>query len=820
MIGRTASRLPNAAVSLFLAIGLVIVVFPEIVFLGGSLSPTGLNEAVNRAVDRRAVRVYPTREDHSPELGKDTGPSTWQLGIRDIGARNWQLEPATKFMHRAIWGGESPFWNPYSAAGSLGVETIVDLKMSPFVVAVALLGASATAFTFVSLTFIVLALYCLQQFFTCTLGVGRLAATAACVVFLLNGFAASDINSQIGAPYVLFPVVLYTLAEQGRRSGPFRFLLAVVAYASLLCTTFWTVGGLMLLLIHGVVLVVDVSRGPDESRQSLPRRIVGAVGRQAVVPATALLATAYVWLPVADALRQGGGDIAQYGERALRTKDSLELLTILTPWHLFHAADIDSYRRYIDFYAWTVYLGIVPLLLLATCWPRATGVHRRLLLLTCGLGIVGLVELAGLPALKELAGLPVLRTVGQPYWGSLAAAAAVLAVGVGVAILVERGVSVWGAQVGGGVFVAAFVIALLATRNIPLTHFAKVSISVAFLLILAFIALVVLAARRPEHRGLLVTVAVALMGAELLAYQPHVRLRRFDLDSSLPRYIAYVRDNLHGHRILNAGRQGIFPEWGTALGIPQIETFTTTQLPHYRDFYLRHVNPASVRRFLDNPGGSAFTADASALDLLSVRFLIVDDSMSAFEPGVRAEYPLAYIDRKAGIRVYENPDPFPRAYLSPALLTPEQTYERYLQGAPAFERGATGTSDRALLDAARQAGIPSQGSDVATPGTARVTRYENDEVEIEVDASNPAVLVVTDTYQKNWHTTVNGHDRHLGRVNTIMRGVVVPAGHSTVVFRYSSQARRLGALVSLVTIVSVLTLAALYARRSRRRRKE
>src|SRR4029079_16003136 len=112
-------------------------------------------------------------------------------------------------------------------AGAYGPETMADIKLSPFVFLAAAAGASSTAFTFVALRFIALSLFCLQQLFTRSLGMARSAAVAACIVFLLNGWAISDIASNSGSPYLIFPIVLYTLVELLRRPGPLRFVLAV-----------------------------------------------------------------------------------------------------------------------------------------------------------------------------------------------------------------------------------------------------------------------------------------------------------------------------------------------------------------------------------------------------------------------------------------------------------------------------------------------------------------------------------------------------------------------------------------------------------------
>src|SRR4029077_19432361 len=219
----------------------------------GSLSPVGLNPVENRAAPHHVVELYPNLDGRNPAAN-----------LRDVGARVWQLVPATKFMHHALSAGERPFWNPYSATGSYGPETLADMKLSPFVLAVALLGASATAFTFVVLAFVVLGLYCLQQFFTRTLALGRLAATGACIVWLLTGFGASDINSATGAPYVLFPVLLYALAEYRRRGGVGRFLVAVAAFGAFIVTTFVSTQLLVLVLVYAVLLVLDAPHWPSD----------------------------------------------------------------------------------------------------------------------------------------------------------------------------------------------------------------------------------------------------------------------------------------------------------------------------------------------------------------------------------------------------------------------------------------------------------------------------------------------------------------------------------------------------------------------------
>jgi hypothetical protein len=547
--------------------------------------------------------------------------------------------------------------------------------------------------------------------------------------------------------------------------------------------------------VHAVTLLLDASR--HEGLERPPSRgVTRLVTRQAAVPVVALLATAYVWLPMVEGLRQGGSDIASYSTRSLTTMDALDMVGILTPGSRYLRAQTGE---------WIMYLGIVPIVLLAAAWPRSRGLQRRLLSLTVLLGFAALTQYVGMPVLKAIGELPGLRAIRGDYWGSLAAACLTLAVGVAVATAAARGLSARGAQVAGGSCIAVLIVAL--ARSTDGSTVAILSIVAGIGLAVAVIALAFLGSRIPaSRRRMLSAGALALLALELLAYQTHPRVQRFDLDDPPPRYVSFLRRHIGDGRILNAGRSGLYPEWGAAFGIPQIETLNTTQLPHYRDFFFRYITPGQSRGLFLQVGSdedARFAANRSALDLLSVRYIVVDEAMSRFDQGVRAEYPLAFIDREAGIRVYRNPRAFPRVYLSPALIA-----DGAPGASPAWSRATTRSDDRSLIAAASKAGIPNRAARIENPGTARVRVYKHDEVRVEVNATRPAVLVLTDSYHDNWSVSVAGENEPLARVNDIVRGVVVPRGRSTVVFEYRSPARVHGGVVSAVTIAVVLIAGA------------
>lgn len=61
-------------------------------------------------------------------------------GYHDNGGASFQSEPMMEFMKNTLSSGQSPYWNPYSSAGAVGPETLVDQKFSLFTICYAILG--------------------------------------------------------------------------------------------------------------------------------------------------------------------------------------------------------------------------------------------------------------------------------------------------------------------------------------------------------------------------------------------------------------------------------------------------------------------------------------------------------------------------------------------------------------------------------------------------------------------------------------------------------------------------------------------------------
>jgi hypothetical protein len=89
-------------------------------------------------------------------------------------------------------------------------------------------------------------------------------------------------------------------------------------------------------------------------------------------------------------------------------------------------------------------------------------------------------------------------------------------------------------------------------------------------------------------------------------------------------------------------------------------------------------------------------------------------------------------------------------------------------------------------------------------------------IEVEVEAAEPALVVVAQSFDHNWKAYVNGRPVRLLRANHAFQALEVPAGHHQVTLLYRSKIFYCGAVISLlsgVIWIAVYLRAAVAARR-------
>ncbi len=95
---------------------------------------------------------------------------------------------------------------------------------------------------------------------------------------------------------------------------------------------------------------------------------------------------------------------------------------------------------------------------------------------------------------------------------------------------------------------------------------------------------------------------------------------------------------------------------------------------------------------------------------------------------------------------------------------------------------------------------------------ARVTHSAGTSVEIQTKSISPAFLVLSDVNYPGWEATLDGSPTHVFQTDYVLRGVLLPAGEHTVLFRFRPRSLHLGALMTCGAMFLFLALLTQFMR--------
>ena len=101
--------------------------------------------------------------------------------------------------------------------------------------------------------------------------------------------------------------------------------------------------------------------------------------------------------------------------------------------------------------------------------------------------------------------------------------------------------------------------------------------------------------------------------------------------------------------------------------------------------------------------------------------------------------------------------------------------------------------DRATVEAH----VRTDGPLTSETGTAHAAIGSPGHIAVEAECSGPAILVLTESYHSGWTVTIDGHPQRPLRLNGDFLGCLVPAGRSTVEFRFAPASLYYGRLISV-----------------------
>ncbi len=252
----------------------------------------------------------------------------------------------------------------------------------------------------------------------------------------------------------------------------------------------------------------------------------------------------------------------------------------------------------------------------------------------------------------------------------------------------------------------------------------------------------------------------------------------------------------------------VYAARGTAVAAIGLLCLSAADLGYYGLSYAWRVPPVEVDPWIarlpgaDVPNGFRIDAGHTALGTRGVRqsfgyaAMIPNRVLPAGrlrEPGAKADASLIASWRVASVaHAYGKPvdGALPRARLvSSAVVSGDVV------------------ADIAAVDVEKVALVAEDpGSLVGPNGSANIRRERPGEIDFEVETPGRQLLVVAETYHEGWRARVDGEACRVIPVYGDFMGCIVPAGATTVTFRFEPESFRLGKNVTIAAVVIAVGL--------------
>ena len=179
----------------------------------------------------------------------------------------------------------------------------------------------------------------------------------------------------------------------------------------------------------------------------------------------------------------------------------------------------------------------------------------------------------------------------------------------------------------------------------------------------------------------------------------------------------------------------------------------------------------------------------------------LNNTYLSYEVYKRVPFPWTDIGLEVGLNretgeLIANPNPSPRAWVSPAASPPLAMSEviRRLTNGHNIYQTALVERPTTLVTA----------TPLASPQPVTIERFENDRVELVFTNAMPGLLVLAEAWYPGWRAEVNGMPSKVLPANCWMRATHVPAGENRVVFFYRERKFALGLTITACSLALLI----------------
>lgn len=712
------------------------------------------------------------------------------------------FDPWRRFARQALWRGELPAWNPHVLSGTPFFANAQTALLSPFNVPYWVLDVDYAAGVSAALKLWVAGFgtYLLARELRLSFFPGVLAGLSfAFCAFNIDWLSHPHTNVSVMLPLALWATE--RILTRGR--GADGLLLAACAGVAFL-------GGHPGTQVHLVVATVTYAVVGAAVSTRLRRReilsrlgvVIASLGLGAAIAAVVLVPSAFL-VPGSSGLdrRSGGGPV--FLLRGLRT--------LLFPdwWGRPSGVELRGGSNYNER---TIYVGVVSLVLALSTAMRTTRWRAKL--------PFAVLALVALDAARRLPPLNAVFTHVVPVANERLVLVIQLSLAVlgafGLQELIEAGPDrrTW-AALGGGVLAVAAAVAMIGPSRGQLVaavdrvfgagstgrlDILPLTAVIWFVIALAALAAVLLLRPRlgPRHAALAV-IALALLDLGRFAHglQPMGPPDR--VLPAKPASIGFLQRRARRDRVVAVGPG--YPLLADAVMLYGLRDVRGQDPPEPGDRYSRLLTLAGA-----SPTGLYFRdldpRTLKILDALNVRWIVQDPRVTPIPaPGLS----VAYRGRDALVRR--------NARAAPPALAPT----RIIRVAGASSAAASLLS--ATFDPRHDAVV--EGASIRVVGAGGVVRVAHeDDTSVELRAAMPrrGLVVLSETLEPGWRVDVDGRPAQVIRVDSVLRGVMVPAGLHAVRWHYRVPGLRLGLAVTLAGLLAMAGWGAALVIRRRARR--
>lgn len=297
---------------------------------------------------------------------------------------------------------------------------------------------------------------------------------------------------------------------------------------------------------------------------------------------------------------------------------------------------------------------------------------------------------------------------------------------------------------------------------------------------------------------------------------------RYDPFTPAP-YVEFIKSRDGFYRSI--GSYGVlFPNYASSVGIHDVRFINSLAIGAFQDYRIEYLHTKEVSRktssalwFTGRPelhvvaededidigkvhAEDDFKENLKFYSMLSVKYFMTPvDKDNELEIDMRG-FPLIY-DKE--VKIYENRKALPRAYVVHEFKKVED------KDAALKALGDEGFDPRVVAIVEEDVPMPPKGTGAS--GTldstkVKITAYDYDRVEINVELPTDGMLVLTDAWYPGWRAYVDGVKSPTYRVNSVLRGVALTGGEHRVIFDYSPRSFKVATALFLLSLLGVVIL--------------